>query len=346
MFPARVSIVLATYQGETWLPELLGSISAQSHSDWTLLARDDGSSDASPQILREAAHADPRIVVAEAGGSRRGTLGNFAWLLQQAWQASADYVLLADQDDIWHFDKVARQVEALRAAESSAGRAVPQLVFCDAAIIDAAREPLHASFLRQNRLPYASAWPLKTLLGRSFVLGCACAVNRALLEIALPLPEVVASHDWWLALCAACAGRIACLDVPLLDYRRHGRNASQAAFWNFSNGSPGGWRRRWQIGWKSFLRSLEQATALRDRLQQRNVPVGEQGELLAAYCRIMERPGRWRRVWDLHRLGVPALDWRRRLLYDFCVSLAVPPSGGSTTQFPPDGGTRRDYGEP
>ena len=66
---------------------------------------------------------------------------------------------------------------------------------------------LHASFLRQNRLPYGSGRPLKTLLGRSFVLGCACAVNRPLMELALPLPEAVVSHDWWLALCAASAGR-------------------------------------------------------------------------------------------------------------------------------------------
>ena len=186
-------------------------------------------------------------------------------------------------------------------------------------MVDAARRPVHASFLRQNRLPYRSGRPLKTLLGRSFVLGCACAVNRPLLELALPLPEVAASHDWWLALCAASAGQITCLDVPLLEYRRHAANASQAAFWNVLRGSPGGWRRRWEIGWKSFLRSLEQAKALRDRLHERNVAAGEQGELLDAFCRIVEQPNRWRRLWELHRLGVPAIDWPRRLLFDWCM---------------------------
>ncbi len=316
---ARVHILLATYQGETWLPELLGSIQAQSFSDWTLLVRDDGSRDASRRIVQDAARADRRIVVAEEDGLRRGTLGNFSWLLQQAWQTGADYILLADQDDVWHAGKVARQVDALQAAENAAGRAVPQLVYCDAAVVDAARRPLHASFLRQNRLPYGSARPLKTLLGRSFVLGCACAVNRPLVELALPLPEVVPSHDWWLALCAASAGRITCLDVPLLDYRRHGANVSQAAFWNALRVRPGEWRRRWEIGWKSFLCSLEQAAAMRDRLRERNIDAGEQGQLLETFCRIVQRPGRWRRIWDLHRLGVPAIDGPRRLLYDFCL---------------------------
>jgi glycosyltransferase involved in cell wall biosynthesis len=331
MSSARVYILLATYQGQSWLHEMLGSIQAQSHSDWTLLVRDDGSSDATRQILRAAAEKDPRILIAAADGRRRGAVGNFAWLLQQAWQDGADYLLPADQDDIWHVDKVTRQVQALRDAESAAGRQTPLLVYCDAAVVDAARRPVHASFLRQNRLPYGSGRRLKTLLGRSFVLGCACAVNRPLVELALPLPEVVAAHDWWLALCAASAGQITCLDIPLLEYRRHAASVSQTAFWNLARGGWGRWRRRWEIGWKSFLGSLEQAKALRDRLRQRNIAAGEEGELLDAYCRIVERPNRWRRLWELHRLGVPAIDWPRRVLFDWCMLIApsFPASSGT-----------------
>ena len=180
------------------------------------------------------------MIIAQDDGRRRGAAGNFAWLLEEAKQAGADYVLLADQDDVWHVDKVARQVEALREAEAESGETVPHLVYCDAAVVDAARRPLHPSFLRHNRLPHRSAAPLKTLLGRSFVLGCACAVNRPLMELALPVPKVAASHDWWLALCAATAGRIACLDAALLEYRRHAANASQAVFWDVLAGQPAG----------------------------------------------------------------------------------------------------------
>ncbi len=322
MSTAPVYILLATYQGETWLPELLRSIQKQSHTDWTLLVRDDGSRDATRQILRDAAGHDRRIIVAPDDSPRRGAVENFSWLLQKAWHDGAAYILPADQDDIWRTDKVARQVQALQAAageRAGGGPEVPRLVYCDAAVVDAAGRPVHASFLRQNRLPYGSGRPLKTLLGRSFVLGCACAVNRPLMELALPLPEVVASHDWWLALCAASAGQITCLDVPLLDYRRHAANASQSAVWNVLRDSGGDWRRRWDIGWKTFLRSLQQAKALGDRLRERNLAAGEEWELLEAYCRIIEQPGRWRRLRELHRLGVPAIDWPRRLLFDACV---------------------------
>jgi rhamnosyltransferase len=315
----RVSILLATYHGETYLPELLRSIQGQSHDDWTLLVRDDGSRDATPQILQKAAEADRRIFIAEADGQRRGAVGNFAWLLEHARQTGAEYFLLADQDDVWHPDKVARQVEALRAAEAAAGRELPQLVFCDAAVMDARGRILHESFLRHNRLPYGPDRQLETLLGRSFVLGCACAVNRGLVDFALPLPEVVASHDWWLALCAASAGRITCLDLPLFEYRRHLANASQQAIWNVARRTQAGWRERWEIGWQSFLRSLEQTRSLRVRLHERRISAGERGELIEAFCRIVALPGRWRRLRELHGLGLPALDWQRRMLFDLCL---------------------------
>ena len=306
MSTAPVYILLATYQGETWLPELLRSIQKQSHSDWTLLVRDDGSRDATGRFSTMR----PGTIGGSSSRRRRPARcgGKFLLASARGLATGPAYILPADQDDIWRTDKVARQVQALQAAEAGRGREVPRLVYCDAAVVDAAGRPVHASFLRQNRLPYGSGRPLKTLLGRSFVLGCACAVNRPLMELALPLPEVVASHDWWLGPVRQAAGQITCLDVPLLDYRRHAANASQLAVWNILRDGGGDWRRRWDIGWKTFLRSLQQAEALCNRLRERNVAWGEERELLEAFCQIVKQPGRWRKLLDLHRLGVPAID--------------------------------------
>ena len=71
----------------------------------------------SPRPRRIGGSSSPRTMA--CGGERSS---NFSWLLQQARQAMADYVLLADQDDIWHADKVARQVQALQAAEAAGGQ--------------------------------------------------------------------------------------------------------------------------------------------------------------------------------------------------------------------------------
>ena len=318
MSDCRVTIVLATHQGEAFLPELLASIRGQSHQEWTLLARDDQSSDATRQILSAAAAVDPRIRLLDDAAMRLGASGNFARLLQEALRQGANYVLLADQDDIWHLAKVELQVQALQRPEALGDAATPRLVFCDAQVVDPAGQPLHGSFLRQNRLPYLHYRPMATLLGRSYVLGCACAVNRPLLELALPLPEPIASHDWWLALCAAAAGDITCLGAPLLNYRRHAANASQSAIWHVFAGDSG-LRRRWDVGWNHFLRSLDQARALGDRLRERQATSGEAIEMLEAFCRILDEPNRWRRLRQLHRLGVPRIGWLRRLLYDVCM---------------------------
>ena len=82
----NVYIALGTYQGEAYLPELLESIRRQSYRDWTLLARDDGSTDATLPILRRAAAEDQRIVVWDEDRRRRGAAGNFGLLMQQAFE--------------------------------------------------------------------------------------------------------------------------------------------------------------------------------------------------------------------------------------------------------------------
>ena len=42
-------------------------------------------------------------------------------------------------------------------------------------------------------------------------------------------------------------------------------------------------------------------------------------EMLEAFCRILDEPNRWRRLRQLHRLGVPRIGWLRRTLYDVCM---------------------------
>jgi glycosyltransferase involved in cell wall biosynthesis len=318
---SNVFVVLSTYNGGAYLGPLIESIRRQTLADWTLLVRDDGSSDETVRLLRATAAEDRRIVLLD-GGERLGASASFGLLVQHAYDMGAEYLLLADQDDVWHRDKIERLLEQMRRAEGSAGRPSPQLVYSDLTVVDAELRTVHPSFLRHSRLRHGQGRPLRTLLGRSFVLGCASIVNRPLLQFALPLPETIASHDWWLALCAAAVGQVSYLPQSTLDYRRHGKNTSgPAGFWKGFNPLRHSWRRRWEVGWRSFQRSLDQARALRERLRQRCPDdATEAVDLLDRFCGVFERPGSgWQRVLALHRLGVPAIDLPRRLLYDLCV---------------------------
>ncbi len=96
----KVFIVLATYQGAEYVGTLVESVRRQSHRDWTLLARDDGSSDGTVEILEGFAARDGRIRLLEGGGPPRGAVGNFGVLLQRACDLGGDCVFLADQDDV------------------------------------------------------------------------------------------------------------------------------------------------------------------------------------------------------------------------------------------------------
>jgi glycosyltransferase involved in cell wall biosynthesis len=44
----NIDILLATYNGEAYLPQLLESIFAQSYRSWRIIARDDNSTDREP----------------------------------------------------------------------------------------------------------------------------------------------------------------------------------------------------------------------------------------------------------------------------------------------------------
>jgi len=74
------------------------------------------------------------------------------------------------------------------------------------------------------------------------------------------------------------------------------------------------------------LQRDERKPALRGRLHQRNVAAGQEWELLEAFCRIVDQPSRWRRLRELHRLGVPAIDWPRRMLFDLCMIISSSPA--------------------
>lgn len=316
----NVFILLGTYQGDAYLADLLASIRRQSRPDWTLLVRDDGSDDATRELLRQAAAADGRIVLLESS-TRLGPAGNYGLLMQEALRRGAQYQFFADQDDVWLADKLEKQMRRMEESETAAGPHRAHLVYSDLVVTDDQMRVLDPSFLASTRLRHGEGQPLATLLGRNFVPGCAAALNRPLVELALPVPSQAVQYDWWVALCAAAAGHISYIPEPLVQYRRHaGAFTGPTNFWTRLNPLRYSWKEQWRRGFENFRRSLEQARALRDRMEQWNTGCGDSLELLKQFCEIFEQPGRpWRRIAALHRLGVPAIDRPRRVLYEVCV---------------------------
>ncbi len=95
--PPAVSIVLPFRDEAAHLPECLGSIRRQTLQDWELVAVDDGSSDASPDIVRALAASDPRIRLMQPG-----RVGLVAALNLGVREARAPLVARMDADDVMH----------------------------------------------------------------------------------------------------------------------------------------------------------------------------------------------------------------------------------------------------
>jgi glycosyltransferase involved in cell wall biosynthesis len=96
-------VILAVWNGQNYLPAMLDSLLSQTTSDFNVLVRDDGSTDGSLEILQNyKSKFDGRLSVI-AGEPTRSATANFAILMRET---KADYVLFADQDDVWKPEKV------------------------------------------------------------------------------------------------------------------------------------------------------------------------------------------------------------------------------------------------
>lgn len=262
-----VQILLAAYNGAAYLAEQIESIRRQSYPDWRLLIRDDGSTDQTVDIVRDFAARDPRIELLADDRGRLGVLGNFAALAEAALERPACYVAFADQDDVWHPQKLDWQLACLAAAERDSPPDTPIAVHSDLAVVDAQLRPIHPSFLRYQGLWHETDRPLRTLVVQNFVTGCTLLFNRPLLELAVPIPPQALVHDWWLALCAAAAGRLEFLPQATVQYRQHAGNTIGAKRW----WSPHSWPKLRQLAShrRSLADSLHQAKALVRRLEGR-----------------------------------------------------------------------------
>lgn len=105
----RVSVVMATYNGEPYLQEQLDSIVAQTYPVHELIIQDDGSSDRTVDIARSYELRYPFVHVF-VNEQNLGFQENFRTAVMRA---TGDFVALSDQDDVWFPEKIAKQVEAI-----------------------------------------------------------------------------------------------------------------------------------------------------------------------------------------------------------------------------------------
>lgn len=221
---SSAELLLATYNSEKYLPELLESLANQTFDDFTLVVSDDGSHDRTRDILASFA---PRfrhpMRFLEADRPSGSAMGNFSRLLQAS---TADYVMLVDHDDRWHSDKVETGLRLVKSVEAVRGQQHPVLAHGDLRVIDGEGSVKNGSFWAMKQIDPQCSQSLRRTLMHASVVGCTTTLNRALVAAATPVPAGAIMHDWWISLIAAAQGSVVFDPVPRIDYRIHGNNVS------------------------------------------------------------------------------------------------------------------------
>ncbi|HET9018451.1 MAG TPA: glycosyltransferase [Acetobacteraceae bacterium] len=214
----RVIVLLSTYNGAAFLPEQLASFQAQTHADWALLWRDDGSTDATVTVMEAFAARTGRCGRLEAPAGNLGVLRSYLTLLREAVPrlGPADAVAFSDQDDVWLPEKLARGMAALAEVPAE----VPALLCTRQRLVDDRLAPLGES----PKLRRPPGFPAS--LAQNIATGCTILLNRAAAAlIARSAAPEGTLHDWWSYLLVTAAGGRVLVDAePQVLYRQHGRN--------------------------------------------------------------------------------------------------------------------------
>lgn len=212
---AKICIVLATYNGERYLPEMLNSLIYQERAANMIVAIDDGSTDSTVSILESYKHKLPLQIFASK--ENHGHRAAFSKGLELAKELifEDDYIALADQDDVWLPEK-------LKILEKEIGKNA--LVFGDAEIINEYGFTTAPSWRKFSSID-TNCSMMQQIAGINNVTGCLCLFKASLLEKILPIPENVTVHDRWLAMFAMRNGGIKAVPQIVAKYRIHGNNA-------------------------------------------------------------------------------------------------------------------------
>lgn len=215
----ELSVALCTFNGSRFLDDQLRSIAEQARPPDELVVCDVGSSDDTVEIVERFSRTAPFPVRLVVSGRRLGSTKNFEKAISLC---RGTVIALADQDDVWHRDKLRVQERVLRSARLDA-------VFSDAEVVGPDLEPLGyrlwdaVGFSRRERTLVRSGAALDVLLRKDVVMGATLLFRARHREALLPIPEGWV-HDAWIALVVAALGRLGFVERPLVMYRQHGGN--------------------------------------------------------------------------------------------------------------------------
>ncbi|MBD3749609.1 MAG: glycosyltransferase [Sphingobacteriales bacterium] len=204
----KVSVCIATFNGAKYLYKQINSILLQMEEQDEIIISDDSSTDNTLHILKS--FNDKRIKI-YPNQAFKNPIFNFENALKNA---SGDYILLADQDDIWVAGKVEAFINAFQNYD---------MVVSDHVVFNE-EEIVYKSFFELVPSKPGIVHNLK----KNTYYGCCMGFKREILKKALPFPKDIPMHDIWLGFVSDIYFKSTFINYPYTLYRKHGSNVSNA----------------------------------------------------------------------------------------------------------------------
>jgi glycosyltransferase involved in cell wall biosynthesis len=209
MSEPTVDVVISTNRASPYLREAVGSVLEQSWTGWRLIVVDDGSP--TPEFLLDAVRDVPDAVVVRQPASGLPAARNHGIRV-----GTGQLVAFLDDDDVWHPDRLAAQVEAWRAAPRHVA------VYSGGWYMDA------------DGTPFGSGWPAAQTPSPLFLSGevplpriVTLLVRRDVCEAMGGFNETFSlAEDNEFILRLAQRGEMLAVEQALVGYRRHAFNMS------------------------------------------------------------------------------------------------------------------------
>lgn len=272
-----VDILLATYNGEVYLKEMLDSLMNQTMQEFHIYIRDDGSTDRTLVIAEGFQQTYPeKITLIQDELNVGNACGNFLELLSHSTQ---EYIMFADQDDVWEPNKIELEVNEIHKYKDT-----PVLLHTDLCVVDENLKTVAPSLMELQRLE-PNYITLNRLIAQNNVTGCTVVMNRALVKLFRNASGIL-MHDWWFALIAAAFGKVVFVDQKTVQYRQHTENevgakdVKSASYFRQKISNTGGIR-------DSILKTYSQASSFLETYQ--DILSDDQKEMLTVFTELQDK---------------------------------------------------------
>ena len=208
------TVLIDTYNHESFIAEAVTSVLAQDFpaSESEILVVDDGSTDRTPEIVRQF-QPRVRLIRKVNGGQASAFNAGIA-------EAQGEIVAFLDGDDWWAANKLSRVAEVLAAQPSVGlvGHSITEILLDGRQRVNALRE--------DGRFRADSPSGARILRNRKDLLGTSrMTIRTRVLRQILPVPDaLVFEADEYLFTIAAVLSEVVMLAAPLTFYRHHSAN--------------------------------------------------------------------------------------------------------------------------